>query len=68
MICQTISCIFLDSQKASLKYSYYFETKDCAMEDETLKEWKQLAAHNFIPKALIVGALGNLINFVILSR
>lgn len=38
------------------------------MEDETLKALKDLTAHNFIPKALVVGTLGNLINFVILSR
>lgn len=38
------------------------------MEDGTLKAWKDLAAHNFIPKALVVGVLGNLINFVMLSR
>jgi hypothetical protein len=38
------------------------------MEDETLTAWKDLAANSFIPKALVVGVLGNFINFVILSR
>lgn len=38
------------------------------MEDETLSVLKNIVAHNFIPKALVVGALGNIINFVILSR
>jgi hypothetical protein len=42
--------------------------KNLMMEDETLKAWKDFAAHNFIPKALAVGVLANLINFVILSR
>lgn len=38
------------------------------MDDEDLKALKNLAAFNFIPKALVVGTLSNLINFVILSR
>ncbi|CRK98163.1 CLUMA_CG011529, isoform A [Clunio marinus] len=38
------------------------------MESEALNTWKKLAIHNFIPKALIIGVLGNLINFVIISR
>lgn len=38
------------------------------MDDEALKALKSFAAFNFIPKALLVGTLSNLINFVILSR
>lgn len=38
------------------------------MEDDTLRALKDLAAHNLIPNALVVGTFGNLINFVILSR
>lgn len=38
------------------------------MDEETLKSLKDIAALDFIPKAMIVCVLGNLINFVILSR
>jgi hypothetical protein len=38
------------------------------MEDETLTALKDFAANSFIPKAVLVGVLGNFINFVILSR
>lgn len=39
-----------------------------AMEDETLKRWRDFAVYNFIPKALVFGVLSNLVNYVILSR
>lgn len=38
------------------------------MEDDTLTAVKDFAANSFIPKAVLVGVLGNFINFVILSR
>jgi len=35
---------------------------------DSVQAWQDFVELNFIPKALAVGTLGNLINFVILSR
>lgn len=64
--------IYIFRHKTLVKTSTpFFETRDQTsniMNEDMLKLLKELAAWDFIPKAMIVCVLGNLINFVILSR